>query len=153
MPLEAYRINYDIVINDVNVPTAIRLLAAKLKDNPMMTVGTFFANLSDIELEELRELTLDAESASPELLLLTIMLAAAEGTSALDEDELLMHINCTILFISTAVLNREGLCTAHFDKFSYGSDMADSVLATPTELGLKYAEQLKKDIGNNYDEN
>jgi hypothetical protein len=149
MSLGIYRINYDTIIEDANIPTAIRLLAAKLKSNPMMTVGKFFANLSDDELIGLRELTFDIEASTPELLLLTMMLSAAEGTSALDEDELANHINATNFFIATAVLHRQGFCTAYFDKFSYGDDMSHHVLAEPTELGLKYAEQLKR---NNKDE-
>lgn len=145
MSLGVYRINYDTIIDDANVPTAIRLLAAKLKSNPMMTVGKFFANLSDDEMMGLRELTFDVEASAPELLLLTMMLSAAEGTSALDELELTNHINATNFFIATTILHRQGFCTAHFDNFSYGDDMSHHVLAEPTELGLKYAAQLKKD--------
>lgn len=145
MSLEVYKINYDVIIEDARIPTAIRLLAAKLKNNPMMTVGKFFANLSDDELVGLRELIFDTEASAPELLLLTMMLSAAEGTSAIDGDELIKHVMCTSLFITTAGLHRQGFCTAHFDNFSYGDDMAHHILAEPTELGLKYAEQLKKD--------
>jgi hypothetical protein len=148
MSLGVYKINYDIIIEDTNTPIAIRLLAAKLKINPMMMVGKFFANLSDTELYSLRDLTFDTEASAPELLLLTMMLSAAEGTSALDDDELISHVNATNFFIATSVLHDQGFCKAHFDKFSYGDDMSHHVLAEPTELGLKYAEQLKKDNNN-----
>lgn len=148
MELNTYRINYDTIIDDGNLPSAIRILAAKLKNNPMMTLGKFFTNLSEEELLGLRELTFDHEASAPELLLLTMMLSAAEGTSALTEEELAFHINMTSLFISTTVLHNQGMVTAHFENFSYGDDMAEHKMATPTEMGLKYAEQLKKDNEN-----
>lgn len=143
MNLNVYRINHDQIVDDVNLPSAIRLLAAKLKRNPMMPVGNFFSNLSDEELEGLRELSLEPDAAAAELLLLTMMLSAAEGTSALTEEELNSHIACTVIFISTTVLNRQGYVTAHFENFSYGSDMIDAHLATPTGLGLEYIRKLQ----------
>lgn len=146
--MNAYRINYDQIIEDGNLPSAIRILAAKLKNNPMMTLGKFFMNLSDEELFGLRELSLNPDASAPELLLLTMMLSAAEGTSALTEEELTFHITMTSLFISTTVLHSQGFVTAHFENFSYGDDMSDKVMATPTEMGLNYAEQLKKDNEN-----
>lgn len=145
MELNTYRINYDQIILDLRLPVAIRLLAAKLKSNPMMTLEKFFTSLSDHELEELRELTYDVDEAGAELLLLTMMLSAAEGTSALTEDELNSHIRATIIFISTTILHRQGLVTAHFKNFSYGAEMADLEMATPTELGLEYVKRLKDD--------
>ena len=143
MDLGIYRINYEQVIDDSSLPTAMRILAAKLKDNPMMTVGKFFENLSVEELFGLRELVFDTEQSAPELLLLTMMLSAAEGTSALTEEELSKNITATTIFISTTTLHAEGMVTAHFENFSYGDDMADLVMATPTDFGLKYAEGLK----------
>jgi hypothetical protein len=141
--LNVYRINYEQIIEDVNIPSVIRLLAMRLMMKPMMLIGNFFANLSDTELEELRELAQDPEVTAPELLLLTMMLSAAEGTSAVTEEELQGHIAGTIIFISTAILHRNGLVTANFQNFSYGSDMEESVLAEPTGLGREYLDKLK----------
>lgn len=141
--MNAYRINYEQVMQDGNLPTTIKLLAARLMMNPHMLVGNFYANLSDNELDELKELTEDVDAAAAELLLLTMMLAAAEGASAMTEEELEFQMRTTVIFIATAALHRKGMVTAHFEAFSYGSDMIDSNLATPTQFGLDYIKQLK----------
>jgi len=154
MTLDAYRINYEQAMQDGNLPTTIKLLAARLLMNPHMLVGNFFANLSDTELDELRELVENVDAAAPELLLLTMMLSAAEGTTALSEEELETQMSATTIFISTAALHRKGLVTAHFESFSYGEDMIDAKIATPTELGMNYVQQLKDDIeGEDNDDN
>ena len=152
MDLGVYKINYDKIIDDSSLPYAIRILAAKLKDKPMQTVGKFFANLSDDELNGLRELINDPDAAMPELVLLTMMLSAAEGTSAITEEELNGNVTATIIFISTTVLHREGLVTAYFDIFSYGEDMADMIMAEPTDAGNDYVNSLKNKGNNDYDE-
>jgi len=147
--LDVYKINYGLIIEDTNLPIAIRLLAGKLTLNPMMTVGSFFYNLTDEELESLLELTYDEEASAPELVMLSMMLASAEGTSALEEDELITHIRMTQIFINTTGLHRKGFVMADFSRFSYGSDMSDGIIAIPTQVGLDAIEQLKK--GNDYE--
>jgi hypothetical protein len=145
MTLQSYRINYEQVMQDGNLPTTIKLLAARLLMNPHMLVGNFYANLSDNELEELRELIDDPDAAASELLLLTLMLSAAEGAVAISEEELESQMRATMIFISTSGLHRKGMVTAHFESFSYGEDMIDSNLATPTQMGLDYIKQLRGD--------
>jgi hypothetical protein len=147
--LDVYKINYGLIIEDTNLPIAIRLLAGKLTLNSMMTVGSFFINLTDEELESLIELTHDQDASAPELIMLSMMLASAEGTSAVDEDELISHVRMSQIFIGTAALHRKGYVTADFSKFSYGSDMSDGIIAIPTQIGLDAIEQLKK--GNDYE--
>jgi hypothetical protein len=143
--LDAYRINYQQVVEDGNLPMTMKLLAARLMMNPHMLVGNFYANLSDTELDELKELTEDVDAAASELLLLTMMLAASEGASALTEEELESQMSATVIFIATTALHRNGMVTAHFESFSYGADMLDAKLATPTQMGLDYI----KNLGNN----
>ena len=150
MDLGVYRINYDTIIDDNKIPSAIRILAAKLKNNPMMTVGKFFENLSESELFGLRDLTENPDSHMPELVLLTMMLSAAEGTSAISEAELNANVMATVIFISTTVLHRQGLVTAYFDVFSYGEDMADTIMAVPTEAGLGLIDSMKNK-GDDYE--
>ena len=151
MDLGIYKINYDQIIEDSSLPYAIRILAAKLKTQPMMTVGKFFANLNDEELDGLHQLIMDHDAAAPELLLLTMMLSAAEGTSAITEEELNSNVTATVIFISTTVLHREGLVTAYFDVFSYGEDMADMIMAEPTDAGNEYVKTLKNKGNDDYD--
>lgn len=129
--LEPIHINYDQIISDDTMPVGIRMLAAKLKISPIMLVGEYFQNISNDELQSLRELTVDPDESLAELLLLTVMLTSAEGTSALEEDELYDHIKTTLVFITTTVLDRFNLVEAFFDKFSYGHEMLHEVIARP----------------------
>lgn len=129
--LDPIEINYQKLITDSTLPVAIRMLAAKLNITPMMLVGEYFKNISDEELQSLRQLTVDPDESMPELLLLTIMLTSAEGTSALEDDELYDHIKTTLVFITTSVLDRFNLVEAFYDKFSYGHEMLHEVIARP----------------------
>ena len=149
--MDAYNVNHQKVINDPSLTLATRLLAAKVMTQPMMLVGTYFKELSDAELDNYRELAtvsgLDVDSshdAGAELYLITLMLTSAEGTTAINIEELNNHIAFTKIFISTCALHREGLVTAYFDKFSYGSDMAHNVIAVPTEAGREFSKKMQE---------
>jgi len=148
MNIDPLSIDHDKIINHKGYTSATRLLAAQLRGNPMMLVSKFYKELSDTELEELRELSESSNSDDvtlSEIMLLTLLLTSAEGTSALTEEELIGHMNITRIFISTAYLHRQGLVTANFDAFSYGTDMEDQVIATPTDMGKDYAKRLFDD--------
>lgn len=144
-------INYDKVIMRKEYSSATRLLAAQLRGNPMMLVSSFYKELSDNELEELRvvsEHSIEDEISASEIILLTLMLTSAEGTSALTEEELHRQMIATKIFITTAYLHRYGLATANFDSFSYGSDMENEVIALPTELGKELADKLSRRLSD-----
>ena len=144
--IDPFTINYDKIINYTGYCSATRLLAAQLRGNSMMLVSKFFKELSDNELEELRELSEQSEIDDvclSEIMLITLMLTSAEGTSALTEEELMGQLTTTKIFISTAFLHRQGLVTADFDSFSYGSDMEDRVIAVPTDTGIEFSKKFR----------
>lgn len=149
--IDPFSINYDKIIHHTGYCSATRLLAAQLRGNSMMLVSKFFKELSDNELEELRELSEQSEIDDvclSEVMLLTLMLTSAEGTSALTEEELMGQLTVSKIFISTAYLHRQGLVTADFESFSYGSDMENSIIAIPTAMGIEFSKKLKGDLGD-----
>ena len=149
--MEAYRVNHQKIINDPGLSLATRLLAAKVLTQPMMLVGNYFKELSDAEIDNYRELVeasiIDEENvgdSGDELCLITLILSSAEGTTAINDEELSDHVAFTKFFISTCALHQAGLVTAHFEKFSYGSDMSDNIIATPTEAGREFSKKMQE---------
>jgi len=144
-----YRLNYTRIAEQPEVPSSIRALATKLQINPMMNCSEFFKPLTDMELEELRELTLDPAKPSDYAVLLTLILTAAEGTSALTDEQFNTQVVLTSIFISTASLDRKGLVVANYNNFSYGEELMGQNIATPTKRGIELLQQQRQQQRDN----
>lgn len=129
--LEEWVIELERVKNDRKQLTVTRLLAASLMVNPYMTIGDFFQSISDEDLqtlvEKVDELDFSTDKAG-DVLLITMMLAQAEGSPAQNFDELHNHLTAMCVFIAGTSLVRKGLATAYYKNMSFGADMDEAVV-------------------------
>jgi hypothetical protein len=132
---EGYVINYDHIIGDQKSPDYIRELASKIKNNGYYSVGDFFKNLYDYEVEELMNFvengdlfgddTDDDFVPSPGaewIVLLGMLLNSAEAGEQINEDNLQYVINATVGLITVTSLYHKGMIECRFENFSIQKD-------------------------------
>lgn len=133
-------INYKKIISDKSMLPVTRLLAADLTMTPYMTVGTFFKNLRDDDLDTLREVAEDSENEHyPELILITEMLTRAEGVeteNGVFEDflsDLTSRVKIFSAYIALEYLARTGHIIVERQHMSFGEEHLDSIVARPNK--------------------
>jgi hypothetical protein len=121
--LEDWSIELDRIINSRNFTSIVKQLAVELKSNPYKTVGSFFDTLSNYDLDILME-KLDNEDLE-EILLITELLARAEGAGARDMEDITRNVNVMTVMIAGEALARKGLVEAFHSNMSFGEDSSD----------------------------
>ena len=141
-----YYINFGKVVEHTAFTAVTRLLAASLQHNPYMSVGDFFANLSNADLGVLGDLVdraygdADEEretgrqvkdnAAMEELLLISQMLSRAEGTETANMDEIAKQVEYFVNLIPLTTLERKGLIHVYYENMTLGiGDNADKPIA------------------------
>lgn len=135
--LEGYHIELAKVVKDKKMMSVTRLLAAELMDTPYKTVGQFFQDLSDTDLETILDIveTNGEGERYGELLLITHMLNGAEGFTQFDNlDRITERVNQFAVYTVVTSLHRKGLVKVHFENMSFGEDMKEKVLVEKIEL-------------------
>ena len=127
-----FRLNYANIANAEWLLPTIRLLALDMQKNPYVTVGDWFRGLSKSSLEEIQELAEvcyeDEENsdAIEQLMLLSMMLALAEGTGDLNDMESNhRQLGMLMSLITIVSLERKGFVRVFYDNLTLGSDMGD----------------------------
>lgn len=120
---EEWNIEIDKIIQSRDLSSIVKQLAQELKANPYKTVGSFFDNLSNVDLDILME-KLDNEDFE-EILLITELLARAEGAGACDMEEIARNFNVMTVMIAGEALARKGLVEAFHHNMSFGDDFKD----------------------------
>lgn len=128
--------NYHVELSKVaaskDLLSVTRLLAAELMSNPYKTVGEFFTDINDSDLQILIDVveTSGTSEHSGDLVLLSQMLHAAEGlgTKFDDFDGLTKRVNAFGMFAIITSLHRKGLVKVHYENMSFGSDMGDKIV-------------------------
>jgi len=124
-----FHVNYDRVINEKDLLAVTRLLAVDLKNNPYKSVGDFMQELSDTDLDILGDLCDDTECAKfSEIVLISEMLARAEGLDPADANESYSRTSAMVGFITCESLFRKGLVKLYRENMSFGEDQKDKVL-------------------------
>lgn len=131
---EGFAVNLPEVIKTGHFLAATRLLAAQLMNNPYMSVGDFFKNLSDIDLQNMVECTDknedEEESRVDEMILIAEMLATAEGLpSSTDYEELTKRTSQFQTMIALESLYRKKLIKLYRENMSFGEDMGNKIIA------------------------
>lgn len=128
-------VQYSEVIKEKSFSYITRLLAADLINNPYLTLGDFFKNLADVEIDILVEkadhLLDDDENHSKsieELLVLTMMLCQAEGVSLSSEEEIKEATNLLAIIIHGVSLGKKGIVEVAYDKLSLGKEFENEVV-------------------------
>ncbi len=129
--MSEWMLHLDKIRNNKKSSAITRMLAATLQLNPYMTIGQFLKNLNDDDLHSLLEKTEDIgpeNEGTEDVLLITMMLAQAEGTSAETMETLLENVNAMCIFIAGTSLARKGLVKAYYDNMSFGADMREALV-------------------------
>ena len=120
---DQFDIALDKIIQSRDFSSIVKQLAQELKANPYKTVGSFFDNLSNVDLDILME-KIDNEDLE-EIVLITELLARAEGVGATDLDEITRNISVMTVMIAGEALARKGLVEAFHHNMSFGDDFKD----------------------------
>lgn len=120
---DQFDIALDKIIQSRDFSSIVKQLAQELKVNPYKTVGSFFDNLSNVDLDILME-KIDNEDLE-EIVLITELLARAEGVGATDLDEITRNISVMTVMIAGEALARKGLVEAFHHNMSFGDDFKD----------------------------
>ena len=124
-----FSINYEKVLHQETFLPVTRLLAADLIKNQYMPIGDFIKSLSDNSLEELNEISADENHPNfEEMILISEMLSAAEGTNMGGTPEVHQRLNMFITWLIFESLKRKGLVKIHYENLSFGDDMADKIV-------------------------
>lgn len=128
--LSSMHINYEKIVES-DMLAVTRLLAANILKNPYMRVGDFIKNLADGDLEALRDIV-EGDSDHPrfeELLVISEMLAKAEGLSTDTLDDMTKRTNMLCAMLTLESLFRKGLIELYHDNMSFGDEEGDKMIA------------------------
>jgi hypothetical protein len=105
------------------------LLAADLIKSQYMPIGDFIKSLNDNTLEELNEICGDENHPNfEEIILISEMLAAAEGTNIGGTPEVHQRLNLFITWMAIESLKRKGLVKVYYENISFGDDMGEKII-------------------------
>ena len=125
-----FEVNYEKVFKTNSVLPMARLLAATLMENPYMTVGTYMQKARDSELALIMEISEDEEDERMgDLLLMSEMLARAEGVDTPDMETVTGHLQAFISFAAITSLHRKDLLDAHYENMSFGEEFNKHIIA------------------------
>lgn len=131
---EGDNLNYRNIAEANWILPTIRLLAIDMQKNPYATLGDWFRGLADSSVYELQELAEtcyeNPESETMEqMMLLTMMLASAEGTCDMgDMEKNRTQLGMMMSLITIVGLERKGLVRVFYENLSLGTDMRDAVI-------------------------
>ena len=124
-----FTFDLDNIIASKDVLAITKLTAMEAKYEGYITVGSYLQRLSDFDLHELLDI---CESAKDELndrvgelLLITGILAAAEGLDPGEVDVITQRMNSFIMLLTIESLHRKGMVRAIHSNMSLGEDAGD----------------------------
>ena len=122
-------INYERVLHQETFLPVTRLLAADLMKSQYMSIGDFIKSLNDNSLQELNSIAEDEDHPNfEEMILITEMLAAAEGTNLGGTPQVHQRLNMFITWLVFESLKRKGLVKVYYENLSFGDDMMDKIV-------------------------
>ena len=94
-----------------------------------MSIGDFIKSLNDNSLQELNNISEDENHPNfEEMILITEMLAAAEGTNLGGTPQVHQRLNMFITWLVFESLKRKGLVKVYYENLSFGDDMMDKIV-------------------------
>lgn len=129
---DTFTFDLDNIIASKDVLAITKMTAMEAKYEGYITVGSYLQRLSDFDLHELLDI---CESAKDELndrvgelLLITGILAAAEGLDPGEVDVITQRMNSFIMLLTIESLHRKGMVRAIHSNMSLGEDAGDRVV-------------------------
>lgn len=121
--------NLDKISKDKSFLPMTRLLAIDLMNNPYMSIGSFVKGLSDKDIEEFMELVeSDSDLILENMLLVTELLATAEGLPSESLSQLTDRCNTMTTYITIESLGRKGLVKVHHNNMSFGDEFNEKII-------------------------
>lgn len=119
-----YVINYQKICEHPECHPIVKSLAHTMVKNPYMLVKDFFTALSDDEVQSLMELVEDRKDSwcLSNLILISEMLARAEGLEPEDDQESSKNVSSLIVWITCVSLERKGLVRVFYENMSFGQE-------------------------------
>lgn len=124
-------IDYRKVVDSKEMLAVTRLLAASIQVSPYMRVGTFIQELSSGDLQMLNDIV-ESGAEHPrfeELLLISEMLARAEGLTTESIDDMTTRTSMLATMLTLESLFRKGLIDLYHENMSFGDDSGDKLVA------------------------
>lgn len=127
-----YSVIYPEVVKDTNFDPITRLLARQIMEVRYLSVGDYFQNLPDADLEAIIDMIeVDSEfedgDLSPtarDIIMLTLMLSQAEGGATGDLDDLVLKVKAFKVLAVLTHLARNGMAEPNYENFSIQADAA-----------------------------
>lgn len=133
---DSMSIRFDKVAEDKSFLPVTRLLAIDIIKNPYIVVGDFMRDISDQDIELLLDIADDEDNCHfEELILISEMLAAAEGIPNEYEDEMELvavarsRISMLLMYLAMESLARKNLIILHRENMTFGDDTGDKIVA------------------------
>jgi len=125
-----FHVNYANIITEKSLLSVTRLLAGDMSKNPYMTVGDFFKNITDGDLDTLGKIIDKGEQHKnfEDIMLISMMLAAAEGCGPSHIDQYVSHFNQFSMFVACEALFRKGIVKLYRENMSFGEDLKDAII-------------------------
>jgi hypothetical protein len=127
-----FSINLDKIIESKDMMGVTKLTAMEAKHEGYLTVGGFLQRLSDFDLHELMSVCEKANSEDNDdignVLVITEILAAAEGLPSATPSEITKRMNAFIMLLTIEALYRKGLVKAYHSNMSLGEDAGDKII-------------------------
>ena len=124
-----FSINYEKVLHQDDFLPVTRLLAADLIKSQYMSIGNFIKGLNDDTLQKLNDIAEDENNPHfEEMILMSEMLAAAEGTNIGGPPQVHERLRMFITVLVFESLKRKGLVKLHYENISFGADMGDKII-------------------------
>jgi hypothetical protein len=122
-------LNYKEIAAHTDLLPTIRLFAIDLQKQPYISPGDWFQSLSDNSLDELLGLVDDeSEDSLSQQLLLTQMLARAEGVITNDMEQIRQQLGMFQMLVAGTGLGRKRMAKVYYENMSFGEDMIDKTI-------------------------
>ena len=123
------QINLDRISREKTFFTMTRILAIDLMNNPYLSIGSFIKGLSDKDIAEFMD-TIESnhDLAMENMLLITELLAGAEGLPSEDLSQLTERCNTMASYLTIESLARKGLVKVHYENMSFGEEFDKKII-------------------------
>lgn len=128
-----YTVNFQEVVKDKRFSHITRLLAADLINNPYITPGDFFKELTSSEIDVLlpkADLVFEGGEGDEldEMIILAMMLSQAEGIPIESEEQILETVKLVAIMIHGVSLGKKDIVEVEYDLLSFGDEMQDHIV-------------------------
>lgn len=139
-----YTVDLPKLLADKNHLSITRSIATQLMENPYMSVGQFLQSIPDRDLNILCEILDDQFECDQrgesdiidnfdDIVLLSLMLAKAEGLLVSGLDDVENYTNTLSVLITSEGMKRKGFVKMYYENISLGDDYADRIVAEKTD--------------------